>query len=301
MGVRVFLDDDQIIWIPAARRGSIIYYRPEKKFMDRVRNQWRYLTAEQDPRTGKVMRVQDQMIEQIVIANIDSTPIYFSGSVPTSNRWTLTDRLVRQGIVLEIEPDTSKPRIDIPVYDSLITKVYRYSGLNDINAFKDENNVGLTTTFPERFSELADAYRNIGDTTRAVELLWDSIRRMPYYHQNYIDLYDTFKQMGNNAMVDSVKNAGIKNLKAACDIWPDIILYQQFLGVFYYHVGMKNEAQERYRIAFELQPNNAIAFRLLRDLTMSMGQYDKARAMMVDWINRHPEDLEVQNQLNRMR
>jgi tetratricopeptide (TPR) repeat protein len=301
MGVNMYLEDNQIAWIPADHRGSIIYYRPKEKFMDTVRKRMRYLTAEQDQRTGAVMRVQDQMIEQIVIANIDKVPIYFSGSVPNSNRWTLDNRLIRQGIVLQVDPDTTKPRIDLALTDSLITKIYQYRGLNDVMAFKDENNVGLTTTFPERFSELSDAYKADGDTTRALQLLWYSADRLPYYHQTYMDLIDTYKQNNNSVMADSAKAVGIRNLKNVCDVWPDIILYHQFLGVLYFHANMLNEALDRYRTAYKLQPDNSIAFRLLRDLSMHMGKNDEARALMIDWTRRHPEDLEIQNQLNRMR
>ena len=38
-----------------------------------------------------------------------------------------------------------------------------------------------------------------------------------------------------------------------------------------------------------------------RDLTARMGDMPKAQALMIDWTRRHPEDLEIQNQLNRMR
>jgi predicted Zn-dependent protease len=102
-------------------------------------------------------------------------------------------------------------------------------------------------------------------------------------------------------MVDTVMKLGIKNLKVACDAWPGIILYHQFLGVFYFQNNMPNEALERYRIAYELQPNNAIAFRLYRDLNMHMNKFQEAKNLMIDWTRRHPEDLEVINQLNRMR
>jgi tetratricopeptide (TPR) repeat protein len=303
MGIKMFIDDDQIKWIPADRRGNIIYYRPAKKFMDKVRNRMRFLTAEQDPRTGQIVRVQDQMIEQIVIANLD-VPIYFSGSVPNSNRWTLNDRLIRQGIVLQVDPDTTKPRIDLAATDSLINLVYRYRGLNDLTAFKDENNVGLTTTFPERFSELSDAYKAVGDTNRAINLLWKSVEKMPFYHQTYLDLIDTYNQIGNKAMADSAMAVGIKNLKDACTSWPEIVLYHQFLGVIYYQSNKFGDAYEKYKTAYALQPDNSIAFRLLRDVCMRLGTPEKiqeARNLMVDWSRRHPEDLEIQNQLNRFR
>jgi hypothetical protein len=301
MGIKMNLEDDQITWIEAARRGSIIYYRPAKRFMDTIRKQMRFLTAEQDQKTGQVIRVQDQMIEQIAIANINDAPIYFSSSVPTSNRWALDSRLIRQGIVMLVDPDTTRPRLDLPVADSLVTKVYRYTGLDNIDSYKDENNVGLTTTFPERFSELADGYKAVGDTAMAISRLWMGIKRIPFYHQNYMDLEDIYRQKGDTVMADSVKTLGINNLKAVCDKWPGIILYHQFLGVFYYHNNMLAQARDRYKTAYALQPDNSIAFRLLRDLTYRMGDMAQTQALMLDWTKRHPEDMEIQNQLNRMR
>jgi hypothetical protein len=315
MDIKLALEDDQITWIPADRRGSIIYYRPEKKFYDLRRRIMRYLTPEQDPLTGRFMRVQDQMIEQILISNRDVS-VYFSGSVPLSNRWTVNDSLIRHGIVLRFDPYTTRARYNIAVSDSLLKKVYRYRGLNYLTAFKDNNNVGLSTTFPERFSELAEAQMAAGDTSGALETLWIAVDSLPYYHQIYLNLHQIYTARGNQALVDSVKTYGLSNLEEAAETWPDIILYQQFLGVLYYNYGMYDSALERYRRAYELQPNNALAFRLLRDLTIQMAQKEQmeslntgseearekehqlkeqARDLMDDWNRRHPEDIDARN------
>ena len=321
MGIKLYLEDNQIRWVPVDRVGSIVYYRPAERFFDNVRKQMRYLTPAQDPRTGRYMRVQDQMIEQVVIANLDK-PIYFSGSVPTSNRWTLTDRLIRQGIVLKVDPDTTKPRYDIPTSDSLLTKVYRYQGLDDLRAYKDNNNVGLSTTFPERFCGLSDQYIATGDTVRALDVLWEAVDTMPYYHQIYLNLKEDYSLLDDSVMVDSIRTLGINKLKEAADAWPDIILYQQFLGVFYYDNDMPDSALVCYRKAFKLEPNNAIAFRLYRDLILQMrdkaateasltgsdGARKKfealsreAREIMDDWNRRHPEDIDARSLYNRFR
>ena len=321
MGINISLEDDQINWIPAERRGSITYYRPAKRFYDRLRKKMRYLTPEQDQRTGRVMRVQDQMIEQIIIDNFDRVPIYFSGSVPTSNRWTLTDQLVREGIVLRVDPDSTTPRYNLEVSDSLITQVYWYRGQNDLTAYKDDNNVGLTTTFPERFCELSNQHKLVGDTTGALEVLWEAAETVPYYHQIYVNLQQIYREQGDTSMVDTVKNVGISKLKAAAEAWPDIILYQQFLGVFYYQNGMPDAALVRYKNAYDTRPDNAIAFRLYRDLFFQQMQRaefkartgteeDKAEAQRLktefrelidDWNRHHPEDMEARNFYNRFR
>lgn len=321
MGLNMFIEDDQIRWIPADRRGSIIYYRPAKRFYDSIRKQLRYLTPIQDPRTGRFMRVQDQMIEQLIIANLDK-PIYFSGSVPTSNRWTLNDRLIRHGIVLRVDPDTTKPRYNIPISDSLITGVYRYREMNNLDAYKDDNNVGLTTTFPERFCELSNAYKAAGDTTKAIEVLWEAVDKVPYYHQIYINLQQVYRELGDSAMIDSVKTVGFSKLKEAAEARPGVILYQQFLGVLYYNDGMPDSALVHYKTAYDLQPNNAIAFRLLRDLSVQLRQRAEAdatitgsedakgkalqlkaevNALIEDWNRRHPEDMDARNFYNMYR
>lgn len=321
MTIKIELEDDQISWIPVDRRGSITYYRPEKRFYDRRRRTMRYMTPEQDPLTGRFMRVQDQMIEQILISNRD-VPVYFSGSVPVSNRWTVNDGLIREGIVLRFDPDTSRARYNIAVSDSLLKEVYRYRGLNDLAAFKDDNNVGLTTTFPERFCELSDAQLAAGDTAAALQTLWDIVEIVPYYHQIYLNFNQIYTAQGDQAMVDSVKSIGLKKLKEAAEAWPEIILYQQFLGVLYYSYGLYDAALACYEKAFELQPNNALAFRLLRDLTIQMIQQAQAEAMttgsdsakeklrllreearniMDDWSNRHPEDIDARNFRNQFR
>jgi tetratricopeptide (TPR) repeat protein len=321
MGINMFLEDDEIKWIPADVQGSLIYYRPAKKFFDRVRKKMRYLTPEQDRRTGKVMRVQDQMIEQISIANFDK-PIYFSGSVPLSNRWTLNDFLIREGIVLKVDPDTTKPRYNLAVSDSLITQIYRYRGLGDLNAYKDGNNVGLTTTFPERFCELSNNHLAAGDSARALEILNMAVETVPYYHQTYINLERIYTALGDSVMADSSLNLGIKLISEAADEWPDLILYQQFLGVLFYQNDMADSALVRYKNAYTIKPDNSIAFRLYRDLFLQTIRVkddknlrtpspelseelaslkEEFRELLDDWNGRHPEDTDARSFYQRFR
>jgi tetratricopeptide (TPR) repeat protein len=190
-----------------------------------------------------------------------------------------------------------------------------------LTAYKDDNNVGLTTTFPERFCELSNQHKLVGDTTRALEILWEAVEKVPYYHQIYVNLQQIYRERGDSAMVDSVKSLGISKLGDAAETWPHIILYQQFLGVFYYQNGMADSALVRYKNAYDTRPDNAIAFRLYRDLyfqQMQRAEYDartgseedKAKAQRLktefreiidDWNRRHPEDMEARNFYNRFR
>ena len=302
MGVPISLTDAQILWFPFERRGNITLYRPKEPFYDPVRGRNRYLAAFQDGRTGNVVRVQDQMIEHIVLTNKWRYPIYFSTSVPTSNRWTLADYTIRKAMVLQIMPEKPQETLDPDRTRHLIYDVYRYRGVDDLNVFKDENNVGLTTTYPERFIELSEFYQAKGDkedSTRARQILRDSIERFPLYYQNYVELNDLYAD--TSVFPDSVRyfyDQGVRNLEAAVKAWPKMTLYWQFLGVLYTSQKENEKAIHCYEKALKLDPSSNITFRLLMQLYTFTGDRDKGFALLEYWMNEHPEDMDARNMYN---
>lgn len=302
MGVPISLTDAQILWYPFERRGSITLYRPKEPFYDPVRGRNRYLAAFQDGRTGNVVRVQDQMIEHIVLTNKWRYPIYFSTSVPNSNRWTLADYTIRKAMVLQIMPEKQQDTLDPDRTQHLIYDVYRYRGVDDLNVFKDENNVGLTTTYPERFIELSEFYQAKGDkedSTRARQILRDSIDRFPLYYQNYVELNNLYAD--TSVFPDSVHyfyDQGVRNLQAAVKAWPKMTLYWQFLGVLYTSQKENENAIHCYEKALKLDPSSNITFRLLMQLYTFTGDRDKGFALLEYWMNEHPEDMDARNMYN---
>ncbi len=298
MGVPINLTDEQILWKPFERRGQIQLYRPDEPFYDPIRKRNRYLTAYQDPQTGKVIRIQDQMIEHIVLANKWKYPIYFSSSVPQSNRWTLSDYTLRQAMALRIMPEKPADPLDPVKTEDLLYNVYRYRGLGDINVFKDENNVGLTTTYPERFIELANYHTRHADTTKARQILRDSIDRFPYYYQVYIELMMLYSDAAYADSNENFYSLGVKNLSRAVKTWPDITLYWQFLGVLYYNHKDYANAITCYEKALELDPSASISFRLLLQLYNFTGERQKGLALLEYWLKEHPEDMDARNMYN---
>ena len=298
MNVPIDLTDGQIIWYPFQRRGQITLYRPKETFYDPVRSQNRYLWPYKDPRTGKVVRVQDQMIEHIVLANKWKYPIYFATSVPESNRWTLNDYTLRKGMVLQVMRDKPEKWIDPDKTEDLIYNVYKYRGVDDLSVFKDENNTGLTTTYPERFIELATYYYREGDSTRSRQILFDSVDRFPIYYQNYLEL---MTQYDNANMPDSsaaVFQMAVKNISQATKVWPSIVLYHQFLGEIYFSRHELEKSMESYERAFELDPSSNISVYRLINIYMQTEKRTKGLDLMNYWLSEHPDDMYARNLYN---
>jgi tetratricopeptide (TPR) repeat protein len=298
MGVPIELTDKQIIWQPYERRGQIQLYRPEEPYYDPVRKRNRYLTATQDPQTGKITRVQDQMIEHIVIANKNRYPIYFSTSVPASNRWTLSDYTIRQAMVLKILLEKPEQNLDPVTTENLLYNVYRYRGVGDVNVFKDENNVGLTSTYPERFIELSNYYRQNDDDEKANQVIRDAIERFPFYYQNYIELMEYYGENNQPDSVDAIYRRGVEKIEAATTEWPDITLFRQFLGVLHFENRDYDKAIACYEKSLEMDPSSSITFKLLLQLYNFANKRDKATKLLDYWMKIHPEDMEARNLYN---
>jgi len=74
------------------------------------------------------------MIEHIVLTNKWRYPIYFSSSVPQSNRWTLSDYTLRQAMALKIMPERPADPLDPVKTEHLLFNVYRYRGVTGESA-----------------------------------------------------------------------------------------------------------------------------------------------------------------------
>ena len=298
MNVPIDLTDAQILWLPYQRHGQITLYRPKEAFYDPVRSQNRYLVPYKDQRTGKVVRVQDQMIEHIVLTNKWKYPIYFSTSVPESNRWTLKDYTLRKGMVLQIMPQKPDKWIDSVKTEYLIYNVYKYRGVDDISIFKDENNTGLTTTYPERFIELATYYYREGDSTRSRQILYDSIDRFPIYYQNYLELMSQYDDANMPDSSQAVFETAVKNISEAVKVWPSIVLYRQFLGEIYFNRHELEKSAEAYEAAFKLDPSSNISVYRLINLYMQTDKKTKGLDLMNYWLSEHPDDMYARNLYN---
>jgi len=298
MGVPINLTDKQILWLPYERRGQIMLYRPEEPFYDPVRGQTRYLSAFKDSRTGQVVRIQDQMIEHIVLSNKWQYPIYFSTSVPESNRWTLSELCVRQAMALKIMPEKMTDTIDPEKTEHLLYDVYRYRGVDDISVFKDENNVGLTTTYPERFLELAAFHAQKGDTLKARQILLDTINRFPVYYQSYVELFNHYNSINMPDSAEIVFRLGTSKITEVTEVWPEVALYHQFLGELNFMKSEYVDAINAYKKAFKIDPSSKItAYRLIH-MYASTNQRDLGLEMLNYWLSEHPDDMFARNMYN---
>lgn len=297
MGVPITLEDKQIQWVRVPYQGQMID-RPAEPYFDPVRNTTHYLMPFPDQAAGRMIRVQDLMIEHIVRANNWKYPIYFSATVSAGNRVGLDRHLLIQGYAYKIVPQEGIGMVDTNLTYQLLFQKCQYRGLADENVYKDENTVGLLINYPEKMIELAGFYQQAGDTTKAVDILEKAVKIYPDYWRICAALITTYDWLKMPDQKDRVTKQAEQRLKLMVEKAPGVAEYYQYLGIFYQFLNQHTLAIDYLKRAFEISGSDMITYQSLLGSYMAQNRTQEARLVAEKWLKRNPND---QNTLNFLR
>jgi tetratricopeptide (TPR) repeat protein len=300
--VPMSLTDDQIKWeqpIQLVDGRTILI--PKEPYFDQVRNERRILFQYPDPKTKTIIRLQDLLIENIVLANNWKYPIYFANTVPIENRHNLDPYLINEGLTLRVVPDTGMGRIDAEKYWHFLSQVYLYRGLNDINVNKDENTAGLLMNYGERFINLAGYFAKRGEKDRAEEVLKKGLAIYPDYYRTYITLSQFYLEQGKVDLEKKMFQDGEKRYKLLMKRYPEVLLYYHYLAILYQSQNKFGEAEKILWQAFEKNRNSEFTLRALVDLYSYSQQYKKGVEALNIWLKYNPQDQLAQSLLNQFK
>ncbi len=301
LNVPISLTDDQIEWSVERKRpdGTTISL-PRQTYYDPLRGTSHYLFSYYDEKNKKLIRVQDLMIENIVLTNRWKYPIVFSSTVPPDGRINLDTHLKKAGFALKLVPEEGKFMYDLDLFHRLLWDVYKYRGLNDMKVYKDENAIGMLISYPEMFIELGNVYSSAGDKAKAEAELEKSIQVYPDYYRTYSILADLYRQQGKTQAADALLKKAEEHLKKLYDSNPQL-LYLQYLGLFYIGQRRIQDAENTFYQAYKISPDNDINFRALSDLYIMNKKYSQSQKILERWVQDHPNDPTVNDVLQKLR
>jgi len=107
------------------------------------------------------LRVQDQMVVNIVDANKWQKPVYFAVTVSDDNLMGLGPYLKMQGLVYRLMPTivTESDRLDIPRTVHLLDNVYRFRGLGDGTTRLNDTSEKLLSNYAASYIQIALSMR----------------------------------------------------------------------------------------------------------------------------------------------
>ena len=299
MGVPITLEDKQIKWIRVSYQGQTAD-RPAEPYFDPVRNTTHYLYPIPDQASGRLIRIQDLMIEHIVRTNNWKYPIYFSATVSGGNRIGLDNHLRVQGYAYKIVPEEGSGMADINLTYKLLFETSQYRSLADENVYKDENTVGLLINYPEKMIELAGLYLQAGDTNQAIQVAEKARENYPDYWRTYAVLLSLYEQRKMPDQKDRVTRQAETRMKLLIQKAPGVAEYYQYLGLFYQFTNEHTLAIDYLQRAFQISSSDIITYQSLLGSYMRQNRTAEMRLLAEGWLKKFPNDQNTLNLLKQL-
>jgi len=259
-GVPISLENDQILWNTYDYQGHEVR-RPEKPFYDRPRKRRAYLIPV--PHEGRTLKLQDMMVDEVVLANKWQYPIYFSSEPYKESPLNLRDYTHATGVLYKLDTADWPRKIDAETGYHLFKNVYDFTGLNDPDIFRDENATGVMLAVGFNAIRLANEFRTIGELDKADDILRFIIEKYPEFYQAYTSLADLTRIQGDTAAADSVLQSAEEVLAMLHEKNPQNQFYLSDLGLVKYDRGKVEEALPILWEAFKMNANSGHAYRKL--------------------------------------
>ena len=243
-------------------------------------------------RDGTVMRIQDQMIQEIIQANDWRRPIFFAVTIPEENRVGLDDHFLMEAMVYRLLPEERSRVMDLERTRRNLNEVYRYDSMGDPDVYKDENTYRLLYNLSSAFISLANEYYNAGRKEEAEAQLRLATEVLTGDWRPRAFLADILGKRGEYT-------AALEQIREAIPFQPDFYVLYRMMGSYSTAIGDSAEALSAYREAYRLNASSRPVVMELSNLYLRTGRAPQARKILQEWLAQHPEDTVAETLLQR--
>ncbi|KPL18709.1 MAG: hypothetical protein AMJ92_06895, partial [candidate division Zixibacteria bacterium SM23_81] len=234
-------------------------------------------------KNGTILRVQDQMIQEIITANNWERPIYFAVTVPPGNRPPLSGYLHMEAMVYRVTPEKKPDLVNIAKTRENLWEVYRYRGMADTTMYHSENTRRLLHNLSSAFISLADAYNRRGQREEAMLQLQRAVEVLTGDWRPYAFMADLYVRSGDYRSAERELRKGISHN-------PEFFMLHHMLGSVYHLLSEGGQALVHYEKAYQLNSDSRPVVLELAELYESQGNTARAKDLLSHWLSRHPSD-----------
>lgn len=264
--VPISLTDEQILWYPYEHSPGLVAHRPNERFLDRPRRKMAYLQAY--VHGGNYVRVQDMMMDEIVIENKWINPIYFTAPPYGTSPLDLRGHATTVGTVMRLDREPEPGLYDVEGSYDMFMNTYTFEGLESAETFRDDNATGVFQAVGARGVMLFEALLREGDTTRAMNIINRLTSEYVEYWQSYLALADYYDRTGDSAKALEVIQGYLDKTDNYLELDPHNQYYMQDIGMAKTELGHRtnqpdliDEGVKMVSEGFLINPNNIFAFR----------------------------------------
>lgn len=241
---------------------------------------------------GQVLRIQDQVSDEIINVNKWQRPIAFSLSITDDAKQytgrSIEGNLVACGQVYRLQPGTPAGEIDIEANHRLYREYFRFRSIADSTVYKDHHSAGLVGNYVTGLTLTADSLRKAGRYDEAIADIRRAIEIVPFDYQTYAYLSQLY--------VDGGFEARIPGLLAEVPKDESREIYYVWAVANRYR-GNTGKAMEILRTALDTFPDYADAYKEYTRLLYDAGDFQRLRSVVRTWVRHNSDDTEARRLL----
>jgi len=237
---------------------------------------------------GLKFRIQDQLVDELLIQNRWRNPVHITVTTPDDNRKfkgkSLDEFLVLDGLVFTMSREQGKNRLNLDKTRELVLEKYSYRSIADSTVYKDEASIRIANNYAQIFMWMADTMRIAGNNEQAMEYILKGIERIPMSYELYGYGAQLLSDMGKEDSID-----------AFLEPVPD-----QNKKELYYRWGLVAAGSKRFDVAakalqraYALDPDYTDAFKALASVYYHLNDLGSLKEHIRKWLVRHPDDTEA--------
>jgi tetratricopeptide (TPR) repeat protein len=257
---------------------------------------------------GKMLRIQDQMIDNILETNNWKIPVYFAVTVASDNRiykgGSIDDHLRMEGMAYRVVKEEGKLLVEPDIMRDKLFNVFRFRGVGDPTVHKDENDYRLLANYTSCFLGLADTLRRGKQYSEAIEVAQRVTELLPYDWRPYAYLLQLYAESGQpDDSVDMVFEKAQEVVRES-----ETLAEQDFLERLYFNLGYSykqrgetQRAKDSMNKILSFNRNFKPALEALVSIYYAEQDKESLAELLETWVANNPDDAQSTTMLNQVK
>jgi tetratricopeptide (TPR) repeat protein len=257
---------------------------------------------------GKVLRIQDQIIDNILETNKWKLPIYFAVTVASENRVyrgeSIDDHLRMEGMAYRVVKEEGKLMVEPDIMRDKLFNVFRFRGVSDPSVHKDENDFRLLANYTSCFLGLADTLRRAGDYPQAIEVANRACSMLPHDWRPYAYLLQLYAESDQpEDSVQRVVTRAEEIARTSRDLVEDEFIERLYfnLGYTYKRYGENQKAIDSMNKILEINHSFRPALEALVSIYYAEKNKEDLTRLLEAWVQNNPDDAQSLSMLNQVK
>jgi tetratricopeptide (TPR) repeat protein len=257
---------------------------------------------------GKILRIQDRMIDNIMETNNWKYPVYFAVTVSGENKIykgkPIDDHLRMEGMAYRVVKEEGKTMVEPEIMRDKLFNVFRFRGVNDPKVHKDENDERLLANYTSCFLGLADTLRRAKQYDEAVRVTRRVAELLPTDWRPYAYLMQLFGESDQpQDSIDKVLEQVEQVVQASKELQGQDFIERMYfnLGYTYKRNGQTQKAIDSMNKILAMNKSFSPALEALVNIYYANKDKESLTNLLETWVSNNPTDAKAMAMLNQVK